>query len=122
MYYLSLYRYVAVGAIATASHYLVLVALVEGLAINASAASFIGACAGAAVAFSGQRSFTFADRPRTTLALPRFLAVAGRGALLNSVIVWTASATGLHYLMAQAIATVIIVCLTYHLNDRWSFA
>jgi putative flippase GtrA len=32
------------------------------------------------------------------------------------------SAAGLHYLMAQAIATLLIVCFTYHLNRLWSFS
>ena len=119
---MSLFRYAAVGGVATGSHYLVLVGLVEGTGLSAIAATFIGACTGAGVAFVGQRAITFANRPRTPAALPRFLVVAAMGAVLNSVIVWVGSTAGLHYLIAQFIATLLVVYLTYHLNSLWSFA
>ena len=119
---MSLFRYAAIGAVATGSHYLILVGLVEGSGLSATAASFIGACVGAGVAFFGQRALTFVNRPRTAAALPRFLVVAAMGAILNSVIVWVGSTAGLHYLVAQFIATLLIVYLTYHLNSVWSFA
>lgn len=110
------------GGIATGSHCLVLVGLVEGSGLSAAASTFIGACTGAGVAFVGQRAITFDDRPRTPAALPRFLVVAAIGAVLNSVIVWIGSTAGLHYLIAQFIATLLMVYLTYHLNSVWSFA
>lgn len=110
------------GGIATGCHYLVLVGLVEGTGLNATTATFIGACTGAGVAFIGQRAVTFDDRPRTPAALPRFLVVAAVGAVLNSVIVWIGSTAGLHYLIAQFIATLLVVYLTYRLNSVWSFA
>lgn len=110
------------GGVATACHYLVLVGLVEGAGLSATTATFIGACTGAGVAFVGQRAITFANRPRTTASLPRFLVVAAMGAGLNSVIVWIGSMTGLHYLLAQLIATLLVVYLSYHLNSVWSFA
>lgn len=119
---MSLFRYAAVGGIATGTHYLVLVGLVKGTGLNATAATFVGACTGAGVAFVGQRAITFDDRPRTSAALPRFLIVAALGAVLSSVIVWIGSTAGLHYLIAQFIATLLVVYLTYHLNSRWSFA
>lgn len=119
---MSLLHYIAVGSVATGSHYAVLVGLVEVVGLSATAATFIGACAGAGVAFVGQRAITFASRPRTPAALPRFLAVAALGAALNSAVVWLGTAAGLHYLAAQLIATMLVVYLTYHLNSVWSFA
>ena len=119
---MSLFRYAAVGGVATGCHYLVLIGLVEGAGRSATAATFIGACTGAGVAFFGQRAITFASRPRTPAALPRFLVVATMGAVLNSVIVWVGSAAGLHYLIAQSIATLLVVYLTFLLNSHWSFA
>lgn len=119
---MSLFRYAAVGGVATGCHYVVLVGLVEGAGLNATTATFIGACVGACVAFLGQRAITFAGRPRSPNALPRFLVVAGMGAVLNSAIVWAGSAAGLHYLIAQPIATLLVVYLTYHLNRTWSFS
>lgn len=119
---MSLYRYVVVGAVATAVHYAVLVALVDGLAVPPAAASFTGACAGAVVAFVGQRAFTFFDRARTFASVPRFMSVAIFGALINGSLVWAGTALGLHYLLAQVAATALVVVLSYHLNNRWTFA
>ncbi len=119
---MSLLRYIAVGSVATGSHYAVLAGLVELFGLSPTTATFIGACVGAGVAFVGQRAITFASRQRTSVALPRFLTVAAVGAALNSVVVWLGTATGLHYLAAQLIATLLVVLLTYRLNSAWSFA
>ncbi|HAL37846.1 MAG TPA: hypothetical protein DCP03_06895 [Polaromonas sp.] len=60
---------------------------------------------------------------RATLgASPFFGGGAGLGSLLHSTIVWAGSAAGLHYLMAQAIATLLVLYLTGHLNCHWRFA
>ena len=53
-------RYSAVGALATAAHYLVLVLCVEAGGWPAYLASGAGAVVGAQVAFAGNRWFTFA--------------------------------------------------------------
>ena len=119
---MSLYRYVVVGAVATAVHYAVLIGLVDGLEVEPAAASFAGACVGAVVAFVGQRAFTFFNRVRTFASLPRFMLVAIFGALANGALVWVGTALGLYYLIAQAAATALVVFLTYHLNNRWTFA
>ncbi len=119
---MSLLHYIAVGGFATGCHYLLLIGLVEIAGLDATVATFLGACVGAGVAFFGQCAITFASRPHTTAALPRFLAVATMGAVLNSAIVWLGNILGLHYLIAQLIATIIVVFLTFLLNSHWSFA
>jgi len=117
-------RYTLAGGVATAVHYAVLLALVELLDLPPALAAAIGALCGAAVAYLGNRRFTFTE---TTVAhgraLPRFLLVAVVGAGLNGLIVWFGnSVLGWHYLLAQALATLLVLFLTYRLNRHWTFA
>lgn len=121
---MSFLRYALTGSLATAAHYLVLFALLEGQLATAPAAATAGALCGAVVAYAGNRHFTFADSPAShRRALPGFATVALLGAALNGVVVWLASVVlGLHYLLAQVLATLIVLVLGYRLNRTWSFS
>ena len=115
-------RYTLIGALATSMHYAVLLSLVEGARWPAGTAAALGAVVGAAVAYRGNRSFTFsASSTPHRQAMPRFAAVALVGALLNGAIVGLAVQLGCHYLFAQVAATLTVLLLTYHLNKTWSF-
>ena len=121
---MTLFRYSLTGAVATAVHYLVLLALVEGAGSPAGPAAGAGAICGAVVAYLGNRRYAFVTS-RTTHghAVPRFFLVSAVGAAMNALLVW--AGTGplrLHYLTAQVIATVVILLLTYRLNRSWTFA
>lgn len=114
-------RYTAVGAVATAAHYALLVALVEALAVPPPLASALGAVLGAQVAFVGNRRFTFAHAGPWWGAWWRFQGTAVLGAALGAAIVAGGVALGLHYLLAQAVATGASMLLTFWINRRWSF-
>ena len=117
-------RYSLTGGMATAVHYGVLLILVEVVHIAAGWAAALGAIAGAAVAYLGNRRFTFTGSvARHRQALPRFLTVAALGAAVSGLVVWLGStALGVHYLAAQVVATILVLVLTYRLNRAWSFA
>lgn len=115
-------RYAAVGMVATLTHYALLILLVEGLGLPPGPAAWAGAVLGAAVAYAGNRRFTFGHSATPhAQALPRFAAIAALGALANGLIVGGGAALGVHYLVMQAVATVLVMVATYHLNRRWSF-
>jgi putative flippase GtrA len=114
-------RYTAVGAIATALHYLLLVLCVEFAHWPAFVGSGIGAVVGAQVAYAGNRWLTFAHRGDMRASWPRFQATALLGALLGMVIVAFGVRLGLHYLIAQAIATLTSLALTFAINRAWTF-
>ncbi|KXU91585.1 hypothetical protein CR51_31785 [Caballeronia megalochromosomata] len=82
----------------------------------------VGAVLGACVNYVLNHRFTFGKTAPHKQALPRFLAVAGLGVLVNgasmSVLV---DYTGLHYLLAQVCATALVLLLTFALNSCWSF-
>jgi putative flippase GtrA len=115
------WRYLGVGAAATAAHWLVLAALVETSALAAWVATGVGAVLGAQVAFVGNRRFTFAHRGPVVPAWWRFMGTALLGALVSMAVVAAGVALGVHYLVAQAVATGLAVLLTFAINRRWTF-
>ena len=115
------FRYAAVGALATAVHYLVLALCVEKGAWPAFAASGLGAVIGAQVAYAGNRWFTFAHRGDARRSWPRFQATALIGALLGMAIVGASVHLGLHYLIGQVLATLTALVLTFAINRVWTF-
>ena len=118
----SLLRYLLIGGLATAAHWLVLAALVEGGGLVPWLASGLGALVGAQLAFFGNRRFTFGHRGALWPAWWRFMGTAGLGAWVGMGIVAAGVALGLHYLLAQAAATAVNVLLTFAINRHWSFA
>ena len=116
--------YIVAGGIATAAHYAVLIALVELFGASAAPSAAIGALCGAAVSDLLNRRMTFAGSSAGhTQALPRFMAIALLGALLNGVLVWLGvQQLGWHYFLAQVLATVLVLGLTFRLNRLWTFA
>ena len=115
-------RYSAVGALATAVHYLVLIACVELAHWPAYLSSGIGAVIGAQVAYAGNRWFTFAHTGAIAASWPRFQITAVIGALLGMAIVAAGVRLGVHYLFAQVVATLASLVLTFLINRRWTFA
>ena len=114
-------RYTAVGVFATAAHYLVLVACVEGAGWPAWLGSGLGATIGAQVAYAGNRWFTFAHRGEVSASWPRFMFTALLGALLGMAIVALGVRLGVHYLIAQVLATLTSLVLTFAINRAWTF-
>ncbi len=114
-------RYAAVGSVATASHYALMALAVEQGGWPAWLASGVGALLGAQVAFWGNRHFTFEHRGTFGPAWARFHVTAGAGALLGMGLVALGVRAGLHYLLAQAVATVVTMLATYAVNRAWAF-
>ncbi len=116
--------YIVAGGLATAVHYAVLIALVELTGFAAAPSAALGALCGAGVSYLLNRRVTFAaSSAGHGHALPRFLAIALLGALLNGLLVWLGvQQFGWHYLLAQALATVLVMGLTFRLNRLWTFA
>lgn len=118
----ALVRYTAVGAVATAVHWSLVVALVEVAAVPAWLASGAGAVVGAQLGFFGNRRFTFGHVGAVAPAWRRFMATALLGAVLGMAIVALGVRLGLHYLLAQALATSAMLLLTFAVNRGWTFA
>ena len=116
-----LLRYTLVGALATAVHYAVLVVCVETARWPAWLASGTGAVVGAQVAYLGNRRYTFGYRGGIGASWLKFQLTALAGALQGMAVVAIGVAVGLHYLMAQALATLSVLFATFAINRRWTF-
>jgi putative flippase GtrA len=100
----------------------VLALLVERLGAAPAPASGAGALVGAAVGYAGNRMLTFRGTTAPHwVALPRFLMVAGMGALANAAIVQLGTTWGWHYLAAQTLATLLVLLGGYGANRQWTF-
>ena len=114
-------RYAAVGVLATLVHYAILIVCVERARWPAWLASGCGASIGAQVAYLGNRWFTFSSRAGFGVSWLRFQILALAGALLGMMIVALAVYLGIHYVLAQMLATGIAMVLTFLFNRSWTF-
>ena len=114
-------RFAAAGALGTACHYLVLLALSGGAGIAPGPAAACGALVGAVVNYWLNRNLIFRSERRHAEALPRFAAMALFGALLNGLIVGALARLGLHFMAAQVCATLLVLVLNYVISKKWIF-
>lgn len=106
-------RFAAVGVAATSAHYAVLIALTELGGVDPVPATAVGFAVGAVVSYVLNRAFTFAARPAIASSLAKFLAIALVGAFINAGIVALLIGQGLYYLVAQVIATLVVLVWNY---------
>jgi len=114
-------RYSLVGAIGTATHYVLLVLLVQAAAVNPVLASTVGAVAGAIVNYALNHRYTFDSRRRYHESLPRFMAIAAVGMAINAALLAAlVNGLGVHYLAAQVVATLAVLGVTFLANRAWT--
>ena len=114
--------FTAIGAVGTAAHYAILVALVHMLAADPVAASIGGFVAGAFVNYFANYHVTFQSKKRHEEAFIKFLSVALLGLGLNTLIMaFATNLVGLHYLISQVIATGMVLVWNFVGNRFWTF-
>ncbi|MBT9501038.1 MAG: GtrA family protein [Burkholderiaceae bacterium] len=114
-------RFGLVGAFGTLCHYALLYALVSVFDFAPGLSAGAGAALGAAVNYTLNRRFTFASKRSHREAIPRFLILAATGVLLNGVIVGQLSLMGTHYMIAQFVATILILVINFSASRIWVF-
>lgn len=116
-------RFVVVGCVATGGHYCVLIVLSEGFAAEPVPASAAGFAVGAVISYALNYLHVFKSDQKHLPTFGRFMAVALTGLVMNSLVVWLAAeVTGLHYLVSQIVATVLVMGWSYTANRYWTFA
>ena len=111
-----------VGAFGTLAQYVLLVILVELLGIDAVIASTAGALLGAVINYVLNYRFTFNSTASHRVAVPKFLAVATVGFLINSSLMWVAvNLINLHYLIGQVTTTLLVLLWNFIGNRYWTF-
>lgn len=114
-------RYGLVGAVGTLAQYAILVSAVAMHIATPVVASMAGAVVGAIINYILNAKYTFHHTGHAQ-ALPKFAVTAIAGALMNGVLMKILIyAGGVHYLVAQVLATVIVLGMTYSVNSLWTF-
>lgn len=117
-----LMHFAAVGLVGTGAHYLLLVALVEGLGADPVLGSVAGFCLGALVNYAMSHRFVFRSDRAHQEALPRFFAVALSGLAWNTLLMGLFThVLGWPYLLAQILTTGMLVFWHYTVNALWTF-
>lgn len=115
--------FAACGVAGTAVHYLLLVLLVQLGIAQPTLATTIGFAGGALINYALAWRIVFKTRRPHHEALPRFLAVAGSGAVLNYLVMATGVAQlGWPYLAVQVAATGLVLIWNFAVNRAWTFA
>lgn len=115
-------KFAAIGAVGTTAHYLLLIALVEAFSARPAIASTAGFTIGAAVNYCLNYRFTFHSSSPHAMAIPRFLLIAGIGALINVTLMWLlAESAGVYYLAAQLVATAVVLAWNFAGSRHWAF-
>ena len=118
----SLPIYVGSGGMATASHYAVTIAAVELFAAPPIPASAMGFMTGAAIKYWLNYSVAFRSRVRHTRAVLRYAFALAAMLGLNTLLFGLFQrGLGWHYLLAQAITTVLLIPPGYVLHREWVF-
>jgi len=114
--------FATVGALGTAAHYATLIVGVS-LGLGAVIASAVGAAVGATVNYVLNYHVTFRSSLAHRQSGPRFALIAVVSLLLNTLLMAVGvNRLGLHYLVAQVLATGIVLCCNFVLSRAWAFS
>ena len=115
-------KYASAGAAGTAIQYALLVLLVDRAGIGAVLGSTCGAIAGAAVNYALNYRYTFRSNRPHSEAFAKYLTVTIAGIALNALMVYVAtSLLGHHYVVAQLLATGVVLVAAFATNRAWTF-
>lgn len=102
-------RFVVVGLLGTAFYYAALVAMVEVMRIDVLASSCIAFALVVGSNYALHRSWTFRSPVEHRRALLPFVAMSVAGFGINTGVMAAGLASGIHYLLVQALAIVLVV-------------
>lgn len=117
------FRFLLVGGAATAIQYAVLVALHSSALMPVVWASAIGFALGAVFNFVASYHFTFRSRALLGRSAVTYTLVSTMGLILNSAVLAIANGVaGWHYLLAQILATTVVLAWNFLLGRYVTFA
>jgi putative flippase GtrA len=115
--------FLLVGGASTLLHYAILFVLVEAMHADPVVASTVGFALSGLVNYRLNHRLSFRSQRSHASALPRFATVALIGLQLNWGLVYVGVYwIGLHYVVAQIVATTLVLVWNFAANGLWSFA
>ncbi|QJU56386.1 GtrA family protein [Sphingomonas sp. AP4-R1] len=113
--------FAAIGLLAVATHYSVFLALLTWGGMPPVAATTIGFLSGGVVSYAFNQWLTFTDRPHLLRGLATFFALISIGAVFNALIFGGLVRIGVHYLLAQAAATGLVLFWNFFVSRTFVF-
>lgn len=114
--------FAAIGGVGTAGQYVTLIALKEGGFLDPIPASVVGFTIGAIINYFLNYRFTFNSDKSHKEAMSKFFIVATLGAIINTALMYVGiHLLDLYYLLAQVIATGIVLLWNFTANKLWTF-
>ena len=113
--------FVAVGVLATATHYLCALGLIEGVDANVYLGNLGGYLAAVGVSFLGHSWLTF-RQPLSRAALQRFVPASLSTLATSQLVLWALQAgTSLPPRLTMALAVLVSVVQSYLINRWWVY-
>ena len=117
------FRYLIGGGTGALVHFLLLIGLIEAFATPPVIATSIGFIIGSLVNYTLQYHWTFAADGPHHVMLGRYALVTTITMLINDALFWVfTEQLGVHYLLAQGIATGAMLIVNYVVNKNFTFA
>lgn len=115
-------KFASVGVVGTLVQYTLLIVLVQALDVNATLASTAGFACGALTNYSLNYYYTFASNKNHAEAITKFFTVALVGMFFNGLVMHFCTETlTMPYLIAQVLATGLVLLWTFSANRLWTF-
>lgn len=116
-------RFFVSGGIAALIHFSVLHAAITKLGWHGTVATSVGFIVAANFSYLMNYHWTFKSTIPHQRAIPKFLLVAGSGLVLNALVFAAVHfGLGAHHLIAQIIATGLVLFWNFLLQRGWSFS
>jgi putative flippase GtrA len=117
------FKFLVVGVIATAIHFVVMILMVQVFSVRPVSASIAGYASSALVNYQLNRVLTFSSSLPHSLALSRFLVVSGVGLLINSLAMYLlVNSLQFNYIASQVATTVVVLLWNFTLSRFWTFS
>jgi len=113
--------FLVVGSFTTSMQYAVMALLIHFAGMSIVPASAIGFIVSAVVNYFLNARLTFRSKKNHGDTMPRFVATASIGLLLNSLVLAGLTSLGTHVVLAQVIATICVLIWNYTINAIWTF-
>ena len=115
-------KFMLVGGVSTALHYMVLIALVSLLNAGPVTGSAVGYICGGILNYLLNYKYTFTSSKSHSETVYKFTIVATVGFFLNSGLMQVLTTfTGLHYIVSQITTTAICLVWNFYANRYWTF-
>jgi putative flippase GtrA len=116
-------RFIIVGSLAAAVHFLTLLCLVANHCCRASLANIVAFVVAMQLSYWGHRCWTFQTyKKQHSVTMSRFLLIALIFFFANEgLFVWLIQQFGLPYYLANLLVLLILPILSFYLNKLWVF-